>query len=360
MLQGTTNSEKIYRYLYTVYQNHYAVAGLMGNLYAESGLNPNNLQNTYERSLGHTDESYTAAVDNGSYTNFVHDSAGYGLAQWTWWSRKEGLLKLAQSKKKSIGDLEIQLEYLISEMKTSFSSVHSALLSAKSVNSASDIVLTKFESPKDQSSSVKKTRRSYGQRYYDQYAGAISATQIVASTSNSSNNVSSDHDADAYQVNDKVIVNGLIYGNGNGTGNSIEKKNATMYVVGLVSSSRYKYYIGLAATKGGARQGWANPDVLKKIGAVPESYNSTMTATAKPKSKLLSLKGDYATTVLLYMRNNAGTLSAPMTILPKGQVVTLESGEFTSFMGTKWYYVTTIYKNIKYTGFCSSNYLRKV
>ena len=41
-------------------------AGLMGNLYAESVLNPKNLQQTYEKSLGYSDESYTQAVDNGS------------------------------------------------------------------------------------------------------------------------------------------------------------------------------------------------------------------------------------------------------------------------------------------------------
>ena len=60
--------------------NAYAVAGIMGNLYAESGLMPNNLQNTYNNKLGKTDAEYTAAVDNGNYGNFVKDSAGYGLA----------------------------------------------------------------------------------------------------------------------------------------------------------------------------------------------------------------------------------------------------------------------------------------
>lgn len=57
-----------------------AAAGVMGNLYAESGLSPCNLQNVYEKKLGMTDAQYTAAVDNGSYTGFVNDSAGYGLA----------------------------------------------------------------------------------------------------------------------------------------------------------------------------------------------------------------------------------------------------------------------------------------
>ena len=71
----------------------------MGNLYAESGLKPNNLQNSYEKTLGFTDITYTEAVDKGAYNNFIHDKAGYGLAQWTWWSRKEALLNYAKQKK---------------------------------------------------------------------------------------------------------------------------------------------------------------------------------------------------------------------------------------------------------------------
>ena len=78
------------------------IAGLMGNLYAESGLNSTNLQNVYEKQLGMTDTEYTAAVDNGTYTNFIKDSAGYGLAQWTYWSRKQALFNFCKGKNKSI------------------------------------------------------------------------------------------------------------------------------------------------------------------------------------------------------------------------------------------------------------------
>lgn len=60
--------EKIWRYLKSAGLNDFGVAGLMGNLFAESGLNPKNLQNTYEKKLGMTDEEYTAAVDSGSYS----------------------------------------------------------------------------------------------------------------------------------------------------------------------------------------------------------------------------------------------------------------------------------------------------
>jgi hypothetical protein len=68
--------------------NDFGVAGLMGNLLAESGLRPKNMEDQYQSKLGYNDESYTCAVDNGTYTNFVKDSVGYGLAQWTYWTRK--------------------------------------------------------------------------------------------------------------------------------------------------------------------------------------------------------------------------------------------------------------------------------
>ena len=45
-----------------------AACGILANLYAESQIDPKNLQDSYESSLGYTDSSYTKAVDNGSYS----------------------------------------------------------------------------------------------------------------------------------------------------------------------------------------------------------------------------------------------------------------------------------------------------
>lgn len=90
-----SNEQKIWSFLFGKIGNAYGVAGLMGNLNAESGLRANNLQNSYEKSLGMSDEQYTTAVDNGSYRNFAKDSAGYGLAQWTFHTRKAALLALS-------------------------------------------------------------------------------------------------------------------------------------------------------------------------------------------------------------------------------------------------------------------------
>ena len=164
-----TDEKAIWDFLMDKLGNAYGVAGLMGNLYAESALKPTNLQNSYEKKLGYSDDGYTAAVDNGSYTNFVRDSAGYGLAQWTYWSRKQNLLQYAQSKKMSIGNLTMQLEFLYKELSESYKSVLNTLKTAKSIRVASDAVLTKFERPANMGTSVQEKRASYGQKYYDKY-----------------------------------------------------------------------------------------------------------------------------------------------------------------------------------------------
>lgn len=171
-LTGSTTEEKIWNYLTGKGLSAYGAAGLMGNLYAESALNPQNLQNSYESKLGYTDSTYTAAVDNGSYANFSKDSAGYGLAQWTYSTRKANMLAYHKAKGKSIGDLETQLEFLLKELTENYSSILSALKSATSVKAASDKVLTGYEKPANQSDTVKQKRAGYGQAYYEKYAGA--------------------------------------------------------------------------------------------------------------------------------------------------------------------------------------------
>lgn len=171
-LTGTTVEQQIWNYLKGKGLNDYGIAGLMGNLYAESGLKPTNLQNSFERKLGMTDDSYTKAVDNGSYANFVNDSAGYGLCQWTYWSRKQGLINFVKSRKCSIGDLEGQLEFLYKELSESYKTVLNELKSATSVRAASDAVFLNFERPADQSVTVQEKRAGYGLIYFEKYAKA--------------------------------------------------------------------------------------------------------------------------------------------------------------------------------------------
>jgi hypothetical protein len=171
-LIGKTVEEQMWNFYMARVGNAYGVAALMGHWFAESGLNPKNLQNSFEKKLGYTDESYTKAVDDGSYGNFVRDSAGYGLAQWTYWSRKQNMLRFARQRGCSIGDTEMQFEFGYQELCTGYKGVLAVMKSAKSVREASDVLLTQYERPADQSEAVKVKRAGYGQKYYEKYAGS--------------------------------------------------------------------------------------------------------------------------------------------------------------------------------------------
>ena len=176
-----STEEKIWSYLKAKGLTDAGAAGLMGNLYAESGLCPTNLQNSCEKKLCITDAEYTRRVDSGSYTSFARDGAGYGLAQWTYHTRKATLLEYARACGRSIGDLEMQLDFLAHELATSFPAVLKALKTAESVRDASDTVLLQFERPADQSEAVRAKRAGYAQKFFEQYA----ATKCVQKGSES-------------------------------------------------------------------------------------------------------------------------------------------------------------------------------
>lgn len=181
-LIGKTIDEKIWNYLKAQGLTDFGAAGLMGNLQAESGLSSTNLQNSFENApaktggVDYTDASYTTAVDSGAYAGFVSDRAGYGLAQWTYPTRKQALLNFVKTMGRSIGDLEAQLGFLVTELAGSFPRVLAVLKFAASVREASDCVLLNFERPADQSQSVKNKRAGYGQAFYDKFAkGSVDA-----------------------------------------------------------------------------------------------------------------------------------------------------------------------------------------
>lgn len=150
--------------------SNYAVAGIMGNLYAESSLRANNLQDSFEKRLELSDTEYTESTDTGAYQNFAMDGAGYGLAQWTYWKRKAALYDYAKAEGKSVGDLSLQLDFLWKELQTDYPSLLAALSIAASVREASDAFLFQFERPANQGEAVQRKRAEYGQCYFDRYA----------------------------------------------------------------------------------------------------------------------------------------------------------------------------------------------
>ena len=98
-LTGKNNEEKIWNFLKSKGLNNYGIASMMGNLFAESGLNPDNLENTGNSRLSMTDKEYVVAINNGTYTKdkFINDRWGFGIAQWTFPDRKRNLYNFIKS-----------------------------------------------------------------------------------------------------------------------------------------------------------------------------------------------------------------------------------------------------------------------
>lgn len=192
-----SNASQIWWYLKQSGMSDAGAAGILGNFEAESGIEPTNLQNSYESSLGYTDESYTKAVDDGSYgdENFATDAAGYGLAQFTYNTFKRDLLTKARSNNKSIGSLSNQTEYLVGYLKDSVPSVWESLANSATPEDAAAVFMTKYEKPADQSYSAQAKRGEKARAWYDKLKGTsgteMDDTDINTDGVSSSNSTSS-------------------------------------------------------------------------------------------------------------------------------------------------------------------------
>lgn len=136
-------------------------AGIVGNLYYESGVLPNRVQgsapNTPMRSTNFDDEmtDFTPAqiMNRDSDAKRGPKLGGIGLAQWTWWTRRQGLFEYEYEGRKLgpeiLFDMDAQIDFLVSELSSStFAPVENVVRDPKaSVHDAADAVLYGFERP---------------------------------------------------------------------------------------------------------------------------------------------------------------------------------------------------------------------
>ena len=88
------NSKKIRDFLKSKGLSKVGIASIMGNLYAESQLNPNSYDKLGQRKTGLSITEYIRKTNDGTYTNFIKDSIGFGIAHWTLWTKKKTFRKL--------------------------------------------------------------------------------------------------------------------------------------------------------------------------------------------------------------------------------------------------------------------------
>ena len=123
---------------------------LMGNWQEESGLEACRLQGDFSPDR-YLSKDYANKVDNGLISDyaFSHDGKGWGLAQWTYSTRKTGLLNFCRRHSISIANETAQVDYAIAELKTDYPTLWSFLCSCNEdqLYTATDRVCREFERP---------------------------------------------------------------------------------------------------------------------------------------------------------------------------------------------------------------------
>lgn len=170
----------IWNRLMDEFHNEVGVAGLMGNLYAESGCTPYACQPTrpYDVCITYINNVNSHAISKYNFVNYgcsttggvANVQLGFGLAQWTYYTRKDGLYDYMFANGNDISDLENQIAYVIEEISAD-QTMYDLVATSTDINAVSDYILVHYENPEDKSLEVKKLRRGYSVDIYNEYNG---------------------------------------------------------------------------------------------------------------------------------------------------------------------------------------------
>lgn len=118
------SKQTIYNTLIQSGMTREAALGMMGNMMCESGLEANRVQGDFSP-FRTVSKSYTARVDNGSIgrEDFGKAGIGFGLCQWTFYSRRFALFDFWKDYGGSIGDPVMQARFCVKELKENYRSV---------------------------------------------------------------------------------------------------------------------------------------------------------------------------------------------------------------------------------------------
>ena len=153
-LAGDTVEEKVWLALISAGYSEYAAAGVMGNIYGESGFDP-------------------AAVEHGS-------GIGFGLCQWSY-GRRTQLENFARSRGVDPSDADIQIEFLLAELQpgggadgyadyqfAGHESERNTWMNSTDIAETTTAFCAGFERPGIPRNEV---RIEAAKKYYEQYAG---------------------------------------------------------------------------------------------------------------------------------------------------------------------------------------------
>lgn len=128
--------------------SHAGALAMLGNADCESGCCSYRKQGDFSKGFEKSKE-YTREVDTGAIDpwGFWYDAIGYGLYQFTYWSRKKGLLEKARSMGVSVGNEEMQVAYSLDELRSGYGNLLSYLKTTTDLYAAVSRVCKEYERP---------------------------------------------------------------------------------------------------------------------------------------------------------------------------------------------------------------------
>jgi len=143
-----------------------SIAGIMGNMECESNCESCRLQGDFSSDRAKSKE-YARQVNSGE-RNF-EDAQGFGLCQWTYFSRKRNLLNSCRSQGKGVEDEEAQLAFMLAEMQNEYSAMWKRLFEVTTIAEAARLVCAEYERP----AVLNVTDRTRaGQKIYEEFHDA--------------------------------------------------------------------------------------------------------------------------------------------------------------------------------------------
>lgn len=122
--------------------------GMLGNWECESGCEPYRVQGDYQASRA-ISKAYVNAIENGTSDRyrFSNDQKGFGLAQWTYYSRKDMLWEVWKHSGKRIDDVGLQVDFAMRELQGEHSGLLSFLKTAEAIWDCTDRICREYERP---------------------------------------------------------------------------------------------------------------------------------------------------------------------------------------------------------------------
>lgn len=125
-----------------------AALGFLGNWQCESENEPFRLQGDFS-SYRTMSKAYVQGLTNGTISKqqFQNDQKGFGLAQWTYWSRKADLYDFWKASGKAIDDASLQVDFAMKELRESYGALLTFLKSTNDVFTACSRICREYERP---------------------------------------------------------------------------------------------------------------------------------------------------------------------------------------------------------------------